>query len=341
MKFLLSDEHAQLETSLRQFFSSEFPTTSLRKYLAERRGENEREELKQKWKRFSELGALLGGVSEEKGGLGLGFLSYVVLIREAAKVLAPLPILETLCFGILPFSRIGNEILDKLLSGEEIATGTISGNIIPEAKLSTLIVGEHGAQFSIDRFSVAKGSHLDTHSGAEVVRDLTPLSLIDLQGSSLSGALSESDRRILQLERLLLLAAEMSGAARAVEEMTHQHVVTRKQFGVPIGSFQAIQHKLADVRVALDGGDSLLNFAAWTRDNDTGQFEEAALGAFVFISGESRQAIESCLQAQGGIAFTYEYDLHLYLRRVLSASNWFFPSRKAAKELAERYISAA
>jgi len=337
VKFLLTPELEQLQESLRGFFTSEFPAEKRRTYLAESRSDALLSDLQSRWKKFAQLGALYGGVAESSGGLGLGFLSNVILIREAARVLSPLPILETLLFGILPASKLGSseELLAKLLSGDEIATGATAHGFVPEPRLATSFIAG-GPAYSRQAISV---KNAPPPLGAELIREQIPSKNLCLNEAAPLGKLSKGQERTLLLERCLLIAAEASGAARAVEEMALAHVLTRKQFDAPIGSFPAIQHKLADCRVAIDAADALIDFAAWSKDNDSDQFEQAALAAYTFAGVRCQEVVEQCLQVHGGIGFTYEYDLHLYLRRILSTVNWFTSPGRTARDLAQAAIA--
>jgi len=338
MNFLLSEEHIQFKDLLRDFFGRHFAGENIKKFLFENRTEKTSLTLNTIWEEFSELGALSGGVKEVYGGLGLGFLNHVILISESARVLAPLPILETLCFGILPLEAvlIGSteskknllEILEGLMTGEIIAAGIVEKDFISELGDQLFFqAGEKLCRMSL----VGRTGSKNTLEGAELIR--ARRSLAKIENEEELGTIS--DLRSLELSRLVLASAELIAVARAAEEMTLEFVRTRKQFGVTIETFQAIQHKLADVRVKLDSAESLLNFAGWAKDNSPGQFEESALSCFIHAQQISKSVVEECLQLHGGMGFTWECNIHLYLRRVLSVSLWFGGSDKLAIELTE------
>jgi alkylation response protein AidB-like acyl-CoA dehydrogenase len=322
MNFLLSAEHRQLESTIRQFAADKLRDRS--------KGPN--------WGEFASLGVLMGPVSEQRGGLGLGLLSGVIVVKELAKTLARLPALETLAFGVIPLAYAGaKELLSKLMSGEEIATGYLARDYVPSAEIATLLVSEAEGGISCLRFTLG-GEKIE---GLELVRTIYSVSNIRLDSVIESYDLDDADQiyRSIYLDRLILLSAEMLGAARGAEQMTLDYVKTRKQFGVPVGSFQAIQHKLADARVGLDSSEALLHFAAWARDNDGAQYMKSAFGAYVQCAKETKRAIEMFLQVHGGIGFTWEYDLHLYLRRVLSIQGWTTSPGEVAAGLGELGIA--
>lgn len=113
----------------------------------------------------------------------------------------------------------------------------------------------------------------------------------------------------------LLLASEMCGVMKRAVSMTVDYAKTRVQFGVPIGSFQAVAHPLADSFVKVEGLTSLTQFSAWAFDNSPSQADMTALSAWKFAETHGASTVERAIQLHGGVGFTYEYPLHKYLRR--------------------------
>lgn len=126
-----------------------------------------------------------------------------------------------------------------------------------------------------------------------------------------------SAQNIIRTVRVLR-AAELGGISERVLELTLEHVNSRKQFGVPVGSFQAVQHRAADMRVASDKMRALTRFAAWAQDSSPAQAELSSLAAIHLSRQSCVEIIESAIQLHGGVGFTWEHDLHLYLRRAIS-----------------------
>jgi alkylation response protein AidB-like acyl-CoA dehydrogenase len=119
----------------------------------------------------------------------------------------------------------------------------------------------------------------------------------------------------LSLELQVLWAQELSGIAAAVVALTSEYVKTRTQFGKQIGSFQAVQHTLSDMYSRAEASRSLSQFAAWSLAAKQDQGELAGRAALAFATKEVPAIVESAIQLHGGIGFTWEHDLHLYLRR--------------------------
>lgn len=111
------------------------------------------------------------------------------------------------------------------------------------------------------------------------------------------------------------ICAEMLGASKQVLDMTVAYAKERVQFGRPIGSFQAVKHRCADMLVDVEGMRSVAYYAAWCVGHDTQDSSEAASAAKTWCSEAAARVMSSGLQVHGGIGFTWEHDLHLYLKR--------------------------
>ncbi len=119
------------------------------------------------------------------------------------------------------------------------------------------------------------------------------------------------------------MAAEMVGTARRIFEMALAYAKERKQFDVPIGSFQAIQHKLADMSLALERATAAVHYAAMTIDGDDPERARAAHVAKASAGEAARRILKDGIQIHGGIGYTWEHDLHLFLRRA-TADEYLF-----------------
>ncbi len=111
------------------------------------------------------------------------------------------------------------------------------------------------------------------------------------------------------------LAAEMVGTSRRIFDMALAYAKERYQFDVPIGSFQAIQHKLADMSLALERSTAAVHYASMTVDAADADRERACHVAKAAAGEAARRILKDGIQIHGGIGYTWEHDLHLYLRR--------------------------
>lgn len=156
---------------------------------------------------------------------------------------------------------------------------------------------------------------------------IRPFYRIDLKNTVATNVgrdiLATADWQVFLDQLMLFVVAELVGVADKALGMTVDYVKTRNQFGQPIGSFQAVQHMLANMYLSLQELLSLNRFAAWSATNDPEQFHLAAISAISYASDAVPNIIERCIQLHGGIGFTFEYDLHLYLRRAQMLSRLF------------------
>ena len=220
--------------------------------------------------------------------LGLGPCADCCLfLEETGYVAAPGPFLATLLFGAL--------------TGDD-AMGTV---VTPPYTLELDRV-DKVAYFSDDGVVVR-----DTHNlGTEFIPTV------------------DSSRRVFHVDvpehaplpawrdrAYACIAAEMVGTARRIFDMALQYAKERVQFDVPIGSFQAIQHKLADMSLALERATAAVHYAAMTVDAQDADRERACHVAKAAAGEACRRILKDGIQIHGGIGYTWEHDLHLYLRR--------------------------
>jgi alkylation response protein AidB-like acyl-CoA dehydrogenase len=133
------------------------------------------------------------------------------------------------------------------------------------------------------------------------------------------------------------LCAEMCGGAQRVLEMSVEYAKVREQFGRPIGSFQAIQHKCANMLVETESSKSATYYAAWAVANDVAEAPLAAAMAKAYCSDAYRHIAGEVIQIHGGIGFTWEHDMHIYFKRAKS-SEVTFGDATWNRELVATYI---
>ncbi|MCZ7531463.1 MAG: acyl-CoA/acyl-ACP dehydrogenase [Acidimicrobiia bacterium] len=295
-------------------------------------------------------------VPEDEGGLDLGVVEAAVVLEEAGRHLAPVPLLPTLlAIEALRSARAaGVADLDSWISS--LVTGDLLGAVAwnPEPAglmatsdeiplltgRSTPTVGAPSADVVVvvavspdAGSSNAESSHAgssDTGARALFVVDL------DAAGRPTAEPAMDRTRQVGWLEfdgtpavRLgderaaeavldlgaALTSVEMLGAASAVLDMSVDYAKERVQFGRPIGSFQAVKHRCADMLVDVEGMRSTAYWAAWCLGADDPEASVAASTAKIWCSDAAKRVMDSGLQVHGGIGFTWEHDLHLFLKR--------------------------
>ena len=134
-------------------------------------------------------------------------------------------------------------------------------------------------------------------------------------------------------------SAEMLGAARRCLDMSVGYAKVREQFGQPIGSFQAIRHRCAEMLVEVENSHSAVYYAAWSL---TAGAEDGAVAASIckaYVSDAARKVCGDAIQVHGGIGFTWEYDLHLYMKRA-KALEVLFGDAEYHRELIVKHVAA-
>lgn len=314
MKFLLPEELETFSKVLRDFFEKEFPdpTVGFEEGL---------------WRKAVELGLLQAALPED----GFGFLGASLCVEEAARALVPLPIFETLALALFPAlcaSEGDSELVEEITSGQVFFTGafqelftteqeaafdgkTLQGelNLVPQAPLARKLLVPAKTADGLKLYLV-EGVTSEIQETLDLIRPYGRVTLREQPARCLG-----SDMELIKDGIRVLVSSELTGLARYALNLTLDYVKMRKQFSRPVGSFQALQHALADASMRVEQAAALTRFAAWAVDHDPEQRVEAALATKAFASEHVPAVIESCIQAHGGIGFTYEYRLHLYLRR--------------------------
>tara|TARA_B100000953_G_scaffold111214_1_gene91500 strand:+ start:1761 stop:2801 length:1041 start_codon:yes stop_codon:yes gene_type:complete len=313
MDFDLSDDQIALQDAARSLLDDRCDTGRVRAAMED--GGFDRD----LWESMADQGWPGILVDSTVGGLGLGIVEAAVLLEQAGSHLAPVPFLQQL---LATAALTGTPHLSPLVEGSHLGTaarrpvtrngdGTVSGR--PEPVLyghiaDVLVVP------AADELVVVDLAGIDRR--AEPAMDLTRrLAWIDLDHTPATTVGGPDEvARLLDLGALFH-SAELLGGATAVLDMTVAYAQDREQFGRPIGSFQAVKHRCADMLVDVEGMRSAVYHAAWALGADDPDGPMAAATAKVWCSDAGLRVAESALQVHGGIGFTWEADVHLYLKR--------------------------
>ena len=267
------------------------------------------------WRAMVEQGWTALEVPEEEGGLGLGMVEAAVLLEEAGRHLAPAPFLSTfLATGALRAAGAGSaRWAGRLAVGEAVGcvATDLAWPVLYAPSADVAVVCGDDAVVVVD---LAGGPG---RPRAEEAMDLTrQLGWLKLEGREVETmALPPATAQRLRDRGAVAHSAELLGGAAAVLDMSVAYAKERVQFGKPIGSFQAVKHRLADMLVDVEGMRSAVYHAAWCLGADHPEATVAASTAKVWCSDAAKRVMASGLQVHGGIGFTWEHDLHLYLKR--------------------------
>jgi alkylation response protein AidB-like acyl-CoA dehydrogenase len=343
MNFDFSDDQKALKDQARRFLADKSTTKAVRAVLDHADVSYD----KALWAGVAELGWLGAAIPEEFGGLGLGKLELCVLSEEMGRALAPIPWTSTVAFFTEAVLLAGSDaqkaaVLPKIADGSAIGCfGVSEGPGAPRA--DAIAAAFDGATLSGVKIPVTDGD-CATHavvlakegSGCSLV-------LVDLSGPGVTRATlktidpSRGHAKLTfagaKAERLgaagegwalteavldraaVLIAFEQIGAADACLEMATDYAKSRIAFSRPIGSFQAIKHKLADIYVANQVGRANAYYAAWAFSSDAGELGLAAAQARIAATHAFTLAAKDNIQTHGGMGFTWDLDCHLFFRR--------------------------
>ena len=329
MDFDLSEDQLALRDGARALLDDRASTTQVRR-VAETPERWDRD----LWGAMVEQGWLGIAVPEAEGGVGYGPVELAVLLEEIGSHVAPAPFLPTV-LALEIFRRVGDvRAVERTLGGDvraciawskdrnavhaEPADGewALSGrpDPVPWASVAdiALVVASDGdglALFGVDLDLLGRPAPepaMDlTRPVAWLVLDRTPA--WRLGGADLVRSLVDLGATATSLEML--------GGASRVLDLAVEYAKERVQFGRPIGSFQAVKHRCADMLVDVEGMRSTSYWAAWCLAADDPDQSIAASTAKTWGSDASKRVMASALQVHGGIGFTWEHDLHLYLKR--------------------------
>lgn len=344
MNFTPTEEQRMTCEVARKLFAREFPLARLRE--VEKQG---LAAFLPVYRKMGELGLLGIGVPESCGGSGGCWLDLALYAEEAGRALLPtLQVASVVLAGqaLLAFGgQSHRERIQRLVSGENVIAPAVQENAEAsrEPALATTAVAR-GDRVELDgmkRFVEA----CDVASELLVAaRDADGVARFYLVPRTAQG-LTASEQRLTSLDcvhelRLgavtlpataalgggwtgwlaavdaakIIAGAWAVGAARAALDMAVAYAKVREQFNRPIGSFQAVQHRLADAAIALEQASCLVRYAAWRRDTAGGCTREAAMARLV--AGRAvRQVTHAAMLTHGGYGFMEEYDIQLYFRR--------------------------
>jgi alkylation response protein AidB-like acyl-CoA dehydrogenase len=315
MDFGLTDDQREIQRTARDLLAERAKPERVREHAESARMDGEL------WRELCELGWPGIAISEEHGGQGLGMIELAILCEELGRSLAPVPYLPSaMAASVIEHGGSPEQQarwLPGLASGETI--GALGAAVDGVAEL---VIGGADAQVIV---------LVEDDGSAQVVSsddaDVTPLASIDPTRSAARVSAGEGDGEALAegcagLGRALVaISSELVGVCDRALAMTVEYVKDRKQFGVPVGAYQAVSHRCAQMLLDTEKARATAAFAAWTADADPEQLAEAAAMAKACASDAGREVTASAIQAHGGIGFTWEADIHwLYKRAQLDAA---------------------
>jgi alkylation response protein AidB-like acyl-CoA dehydrogenase len=349
--FAFTDQQIEFRDAVRQVLLNECSTDDLRASFEAPAARTPR------WETLATLGVVGASVPAAHGGLGLGLVDLVPLLEEAGRVALPEPLLDTTALAVPLLAELaagdpgpGAPVADWL---ESIAGGGMAVAVVPPAPGPTPVAGADGADLYVlatdggpdgpeihvlepDSVTVTPVPSLDPTRRLAAVQ-WAPGPESRLASGPLAAALvgRTADRAAVAT------GAELLGLSQRMITLAADHAKERHQFGRPIGSFQAVKHLLAGAQVTLEFARPAVYGAAWSLDEGEPTASRAASVAKAYASDAATEAARVSLQVHGAIGYTWECDLHLFLKRAwaLSAA-WGSAAEHRARVLASLVAGA-
>ena len=276
MNFDLSDDQRTIKATAREFLAARYPLAEVRRLALE----DERGWTDAQWNEIVELG--WPEIAE------LGTVEMIVVAEELGYALAPTPLQSTWAAGLL---------------GADISTGR-----------GALVVDGLAADAGTADVLVDWDGNAVTGADVEPVRALDPTRRwFRVTGGSREPVGGDLERG--RGQAAVMIAAESVGLAARAMEMAVEYAKDRKQFDRPIGTYQAVSHACAQMLLEVEGARSAVYWAAWALDYEPETAPVAVACAKAYASDAGRRVPRAALQVHGGIGFTWEHDLHFFLKR--------------------------
>ena len=309
----MSEERELLRETVAALVDKHASPAAVRQAMESERGYDE-----SLWKLLCEqVGAAALVVPEELGGAGGELADAAVVLEELGKALVPTPLLGTTLaeLALLAADEPDTEAIEQLAEGASIGTVVFDPDYVVNGDVADVVVAADGttADTLDDR---SPRTRVDT---MDLTRRLARVEAKDSADIGADPGLADS--------AAILLAAEQIGAATKCLDLTVEYTKDRVQFGRPIGSFQALKHRMADLYVAVQSARAVVNDAI-AEPSPT----SAALARVAASEAFSKVAAEA-VQMHGGIAITWEHDIQLYFKRAHGSAQLLGPPREHLRRL--------
>jgi alkylation response protein AidB-like acyl-CoA dehydrogenase len=348
MDLALTDDQQFFQETTRKFLEQQCPITTVRAWAELPAGFEV-----EWWRQAAELGFTSFLVSESNGGgslSGKGLLDLVIVAEEMGRLVSPGPLVPTNVVAAAVSDGGTSEqrarVLPGLLAGDAIAAWcsptshvamerdvdafVLRGTVAPveagaeaDELLVTASAGDGRTQFLVPANTA--GVTITPLDGIDLVRRFARIDFDDVRLDETS-LLGEVGRATSAVDRQVLIAtvlqcSETVGAMDRVFEFTVEYLGDRYSFGRPLASYQALKHRVADMKLWLESSHGVTTLAAHAVQDATDDAAEIVHAAKAYVGDHSTELVQQAVQLHGGIGVTWEHDLHLYLRRVTTNRN--------------------
>lgn len=318
MDFTFSEDQLLLRDSVREFLRNEITPAVIRAGWETQTGRDPAI-----WQQIVDMGLPGMTVSEQSGGLGMSEIDFVLLAQECGYVALPNPLVHTALVAVPLLTAIGGELaahwLPRIAAGDAlVVVGLEQNELLEDAHQADLILLEkNSALYALtpDQVSLRHNESIDPSRklyAVEFDANIAPIHEGESSQDLVAGALNRG---------ALACAAQALGLAQRMVDMTVQYTAQRQQFGKPIGSFQAVKHHMANVAVRLEYAKAPVYKAAYSIDKGEPCAARNVSLAKIMACEAANLAAKNSIQAHGAMGYTWEVDLHIFMKKSWALSN--------------------
>jgi alkylation response protein AidB-like acyl-CoA dehydrogenase len=298
MHLALSPEQLEIAAVAEKFLANELPLAKIR-VLAD--GDSPLAIDDDTWQRCADMGWFALGIPQARGGVGFGPVEEFVLFRELGRHLTPGPFISTVIAGWIAVAN-GDEQLSADLFGGRRRAGLVIDNLVLDGAVGGLAV-----QFDHYTCRLLTITALDPRDSVDAS--------VRLAAAELGNTIAETSDPMLVSRAQILVAAMQLGIANAVRDMSVEYAKVRMQFGKPIGTFQAVKHRCADMAIRSHAATAQTLFAAFHVESRADDAAFQAASALLVANRAANLNTSDNVQNHGAIGFTVEHDAGLFARR--------------------------
>ena len=317
MRFAVAEEAAALRDASDALLGERATTALIRSAW-----ETSQTQVRDVWRGLAEIGLTGALVADESGGLGLDENALPPVLNRIGYRGLPVPAVETVAVAAPLLAAAGHPALPDVLSGAALVTANLDATATAGLRVPFLMAADYVLLRAGDEVRVYERGELDAEpvQAIDGSRQLARLRCSPAGGTALAtgpATASAWQRGVLGT------AAVLVGLAERMVAMTVGYVAGRQQFGVPVGSFQAVKHRLADAYLAVEFARPAVLAAGWAQAAAVADAAGQTSIAKVLASDAASVVARAAIQCHGAIGYTTEYDLHLFAKRAWAlAASW-------------------
>lgn len=339
MDFTFTEDQLLFQESVRDFLVNEVTPDTIRACWETETGRSD-----DTWAQLTELGLTGMTVPEEFGGLGMNEVDFVLLAQECGYVALPEPLVQNMMVAVPLINALGDDLkaewLPKIAGGEaRVAVGLTENVFVEDAHIADLLLLQSGSELH----AVTSDQVTLTHNeSVDLSRKLFSVAWTPSAASCVASGEQAEALIDASLNRgAIATAAQALGLTQRMIEMSVQYTSDRNQFGKPIGSFQAVKHHMANVAVKWEYAKAPVYRAAYAVAHEQSIAGLSASQAKLAACEAADLAAKNCIQVHGAMGYTWEVDLHIFMKKAWAFNNtWgdnaFHKNRVAAVIFADQ-----